>query len=146
VVRLKLEDGSDYPLQGRLGVRDITVDQNTGAVTLRAVFSNPAGVLLPGMYVTALVTEGVDPRGLLAPQQGVSRDERGRPTALVVDARGRAQLRDLRLGRAVGDNWLVLSGLAPGERLIVEGLLKVQPGALVRALPASSPVVGAQAG
>jgi membrane fusion protein (multidrug efflux system) len=98
------------------------------------------------MYVTALVTEGVDPRGLLAPQQGVSRDERGRPTALVVDARGRAQLRDLRLGRAVGDNWLVLSGLAPGERLIVEGLLKVQPGALVRALPASSPVVGAQAG
>jgi membrane fusion protein (multidrug efflux system) len=137
-VRLVLEDGSAYPLAGTLGVRDITVDQATGAVTLRAVFANPAGVLLPGMYVRAVVTEGVDPAGLLAPQQGVARDPRGRPTALIVDRNGRAQLRDLQLGRAIGSQWLVTSGLAPGDRLIVEGLQKVQPGQPVRAAPADA--------
>jgi membrane fusion protein (multidrug efflux system) len=137
-VRLKLDDGSDYPIAGRLQFTDVTVDQTTGAVTLRALFPNPEGVLLPGMFVRAQVAEGIDPTALLAPQQGVSRDERGRPTALVVAADGKAQLRELQLGQAVGDQWLVLSGLAPGERLIVEGLLRVRPGQAVHAVAAGT--------
>ena len=137
-VRLKLDDGSDYPLAGRLQFTDVTVDQTTGAVTLRALFPNPEGVLLPGMFVRAQVAEGIDPTALLAPQQGVSRDERGRPTALVVGADGKAQLRALQLGQAVGDQWLILSGLAPGDRLIVEGLLRVRPGQAVHAVAAGT--------
>lgn len=132
-VRLKLEDGSDYPQEGKLQFADVTVDQTTGAVTLRAIFPNPSGVLLPGMFVRAEVAEGVVPSGLLAPQQGVSRDERGRPTALVVGADGKAQLRSLQLGQAVGDQWLVTSGLKAGDRLIVQGLQKVKAGQAVRA-------------
>jgi membrane fusion protein (multidrug efflux system) len=108
------------------------VDQTTGAVTLRAIFPNPAGILLPGMFVRAEIAEGVVPAGLLAPQQGVSRDERGRPTALVVGPGGKAQLRSLQLGQAVGDQWLVTAGLRPGDRLIVQGLQKVKPGQAVR--------------
>jgi membrane fusion protein (multidrug efflux system) len=141
-VRLKLDDGSDYPQEGRLQFADVTVDQATGTVTLRAIFPNPGGVLLPGMYVRAEVAEGVDPNALLAPQQGVSRDERGRPTALVVGPDGKAQLRSLELGQAVGDQWLVTSGLRSGDRLIVEGLLKVKPGASVRAMPARLAAAG----
>jgi membrane fusion protein (multidrug efflux system) len=136
-VRLKLEDGSLYPQAGKLQFTDVTVDETTGAVTLRAIFPNPAGVLLPGMYVRAEVAEGVDPAGVLAPQQGVSRDERGLPSALVVDARGKAQLRSLKLGQAVGGEWLVTSGLAPGDRLIVEGLQRAKAGEAVRAVPAN---------
>src|SRR5665213_183306 len=120
-VRLKLSDGSDYAREGRLQFTDVTVDQTTGAVTLRAVFPNPDGLLLPGLYVRAMIVEGVQPEGLLAPQQGVARDEKGAPTALIVDASGHAQFRQLRTGRAVGDKWLVTSGLNPGDRLIVEG-------------------------
>src|SRR5665213_3530372 len=120
-VRLKLSDGSDYAREGRLQFTDVTVDQATGAVTLRAVFPNPDGLLLPGLYGRAIVVEGVQNDGLLAPQQGVARDEKGQPTALIVDAAGKAQFRQLRTGRAVGDKWLVTSGLNPGDRLIVEG-------------------------
>jgi membrane fusion protein (multidrug efflux system) len=138
-VRLKLEDGSLYPQAGKLQFTDVTVDETTGAVTLRAIFPNPAGVLLPGMYVRAEVAEGVDSAAVLAPQQGVSRDERGLPTALVVDGRGKAQLRSLRLGQAVGGQWLVTSGLEPGDRLIVEGLQRAKAGEAVRAVPASLP-------
>jgi membrane fusion protein, multidrug efflux system len=138
VVRLKLEDGSDYPLEGKLQFADVTVDQNTGSVTLRAVFPNPNGVLLPGMYVRAVVTEGVDNQGLLAPQQGVTRDQKGEPTAMIVDAQGKAQQRTLRTVRVIGDKWLVSDGLKPGDRLIVEGLQRVQPGAQVHAVPAGS--------
>jgi len=150
LVRLKLEDGSDYPLAGRLGVRDITVDQTTGAVTLRAVFPNPSGLLLPGMYVRAVVTEGVDEEGLLAPQQGVGRDEKGQPTALIVDANSRVQLRQIVTSRAVGNTWLVTGGLNPGDRLVVEGLQSVQPGAKVHAVAVSEasegpPAAGAAA-
>jgi membrane fusion protein (multidrug efflux system) len=137
-VRLKLDDGSDYPIPGRLEFTDVTVDQTTGAVTLRALFPNPEGVLLPGMFVRAQVAEGTDPKALLAPQQGVSRDERGRPTALVVGADGKAQLRELLLGQTVGDQWQILSGLAPGDRLIVEGLLRVKPGQAVHAVAAGT--------
>jgi membrane fusion protein (multidrug efflux system) len=138
-VRLKLDDGTDYPLPGKLEFADVTVDQTTGAVTLRAIFPNPSGVLLPGMYVRAEVAEGVDPNALLAPQQGVSRDDKGLPTAMVVDAKGKAQLRSIQVGQSVGDQWLVTSGLQAGDRLIVEGLLRAKSGQAVRAVPAGPP-------
>lgn len=144
VVRLKLEDGSDYPLAGKLQFTDVTVDQTTGSVTLRAVFPNPNALLLPGMYVRAIVTEGVDNEGLLAPQQGVTRDQTGQPTAWIVDAKGKAQLRNLRTAQAIGDKWLVSDGLKPGDRLIVEGVQRLQqPGMAVRAVPASLPAAPA---
>ena len=137
-VSLKLEDGSDYPLKGKLQFTDVTVDQTTGTVTLRAIFPNPRGVLLPGMYVRAEVPQGAKPSAILAPQQGVTRDAAGRPVAMVVDASGRAQTRVLTTGAAVGDKWLVLDGLNPGDRVIVEGLQRVKPGDRVHAVPAGS--------
>ena len=136
-VRLKLEDGSTYPLEGKLQFTDVTVDQATGAVTLRAIFPNPGELLLPGMYVRAEVPQGAAPAGLLAPQQGISRDEKGLPTAMVVDAHGLAQQRAVQTDGAVGNQWLVLSGLQAGDRLIVEGLQKVKPGAPVHAVAAN---------
>ncbi|HUZ13778.1 MAG TPA: efflux RND transporter periplasmic adaptor subunit [Caulobacteraceae bacterium] len=135
-VRLTLDDGSAYPAAGRMQFTDVTVDQTTGAVTLRAVFPNPSGLLLPGMYVRATVVEGVDPAGLLVPQQGVGRDQKGNPTALVVGPDGVVQLRQLQVGQTVGDKWLVTSGLAAGDRVIVEGLQSARPGAKVRAVAA----------
>jgi membrane fusion protein (multidrug efflux system) len=137
-VRLKLDDGSDYDQLGRLQFTDVTVDQATGSVTLRAIFPNPRDVLLPGMFVRAVITEAVQQRAILAPQIGVTRDERGLPTAMVVDAAGKAQQRTLKLGRAVGDKWLVQEGLSAGDRLIVEGLQRVRPDSPVRAVPAGS--------
>ena len=138
-VSLKLEDGSDYPLTGRLQFADVTVDQTTGAVTLRAIFPNPKGVLLPGMYVRATVAQGGKPSAILAPQQGVTRDQAGRAVAMVVNAAGDAETRILTTGGVVGDKWLVLDGLKPGDRVIVEGLQRVKPGAPVRAVAAGSP-------
>ena len=137
-VRLQLTDGVDYPLGGRLQFTDVTVDQNTGAVTLRAVFPNPRGVLLPGMYVRARVLEGVDPAGILAPQRAVTHDEKGQPTAMVVDAQGRAQLRVLQIAQAIGNQWRVTDGLNVGDRLIIDGLQNVKPGARVRIVAAGS--------
>ncbi|HEX4157262.1 MAG TPA: efflux RND transporter periplasmic adaptor subunit [Rhizomicrobium sp.] len=136
-VTLILEDGSVYPLVGALKFSEASVDPNTGAVVLRAVFPNPKGLLLPGMYVRTRIVEGVDPHAILAPQQGVSRDEKGEPTALVVDNHGIARLRILQAPQAVGNSWLVTAGLAPGDRLIVDGLQSVQPGAPVHAVPAA---------
>lgn len=130
-VRLQLEDGSAYPIEGRLQFTDVTVDPTTGAVTLRAIFPNPRALLLPGLFVRATVVEGVARKAILAPQQAVGRDEKGRPTAMVVDAQGRAQARLLTTGGTVGDKWLVTSGLAAGDRLIVEGQLSARPGAPV---------------
>ncbi|MEO8811540.1 MAG: efflux RND transporter periplasmic adaptor subunit, partial [Caulobacteraceae bacterium] len=137
-VRLRFGDGTQYPLEGRLQFTDVTVDQTTGAVTLRAVFPNPRGVLLPGMYVRAIVTEGVDPAAILAPQQGVGRDEKGQPTALVVNARGKAEARILTTSRAIGPDWLVSGGLKAGDHLIVQGAQSVKPGSPVRAVPAAA--------
>ena len=149
-VRLRLEDGSTYPLEGRLEFTEVTVDQTTGSVTLRAVFPNPQGLLLPGLYVRAVVDEGVDPAGILAPQTAIARDEKGRPTALVVDPTGHVQSRVLTTSRTVGDQWLVTSGLAPGDRLIVEGLQSAKPGMpvkVVAAAPASvHPILGPAGG
>lgn len=134
---LTLDNGAQYPLAGKLQFTEVTVDPTTGAVTLRAIFPNPNGLLLPGMFVRATVIEGIDNNGLLAPQQGVSRDEKGNPTTLVVDEKGVARLREIKTSRAIGDKWLVTDGLKPGDRVIVEGLQKVQPDMPVNAVPAS---------
>jgi membrane fusion protein (multidrug efflux system) len=137
-VTMKLDDGSDYTQKGKLQFTDVTVDQTTGAVRLRAIFPNPDGLLLPGMYVRATVIEGVDPHGILAPQQGVSHDAKGEPTALVVDDQGMARLRVLKTGRAVGGDWQVLDGLKPGDKMIVEGLQKAQPDMKVTPMPSQT--------
>ena len=127
-VTLVLEDGSDYPLAGRLEFSEVSVDPGTGAVTLRATFPNPDHVLLPGMFVRARVEEGTRPEAILAPQRGVQRDRRGRPYALVLNAEGVVDQRMLATDRALGSDWLVDDGLAAGDRLIVDGLQKVRPG------------------
>lgn len=138
-VKLLYEDGSPYPLEGALEFTDITVDQDTGVYTLRALFPNPGRDLLPGMYVRAVLTEGVAESALLAPQPAVSRDPRGAPYALVVLPDGSLEQRALTLDRAVGDAWLVSAGLAPGDQVVVEGLQKVRPGMKVKAVPAAGP-------
>jgi membrane fusion protein (multidrug efflux system) len=135
---LTLDDGAAYPLAGRLQVTDVTVDPTTDAVTLRAIFPNPAGLLLPGMFVRATVVEGVDPAALLAPEQGVDHDQKGQPTALVVNPQGVVELRQLQVSQTVGAKWLVTSGLKPGDRMIVEGTQVAQPGAHVRVVPADN--------
>lgn len=138
-VRLLLEDGSEYPLQGKLQFSDITVDQGTGTLTLRAVFPNPKGDLLPGMYVRAVLEEGVASEALLVPQQGVSRDTKGNPTAMVLNKEGKVEPRTLKTERTVGDKWLVSEGLAPGDQVIVEGLQKIQPGMPAKGVPVGKP-------
>jgi len=128
IVKLLMEDGTPYPLDGTLQFRDITVDPATGSVTLRIVFPNPKGALLPGMFVRAIIEEGIHENAMLVPQQAVSRDLKGNPMALIVDANNIVQPRMLTLDRAIGDKWLLTSGLAPGDRVIIEGLQKVRPG------------------
>ncbi|WP_311163252.1 efflux RND transporter periplasmic adaptor subunit [Xanthomonas hawaiiensis] len=150
-VSLLLEDGSPYPLQGRLEFSDVTVDQNTGSITLRAVFPNPNAELLPGMYVRAVLQEGTKDQAILVPQQAVSRNGAGKPTAYVVGPDHKLQLRVLETDRAVGDQWLVRSGLRPGEHLVVEGLPRARPGVTVKTVPwqppatASAPAASASA-
>ncbi|MBS1244783.1 MAG: secretion protein HlyD family protein [Deltaproteobacteria bacterium] len=134
-VQLVLEDGTAYPREGTLEFQDVTVDPTTGSVILRIVFPNPQGVLLPGMFERAVVKEGVNPRAILIPQQSVSRDPKGNPSVLIVDAGGKVQPRMLEIDRAIGDKWLVLSGLASGDRVVVEGSQKVRPGASVKVVP-----------
>ncbi len=134
-VKLLLEDGTPYPLAGTLQFRDVTVEPATGSVTLRMVFPNPDHVLLPGMFVRAVVEMGVNEQAILAPQQGVSRDTKGNPVAWIVGVGDKVEQRTLELDRAIGGAWLVTKGLTPGDRVIVEGLQKVRPGAAVRAVP-----------
>jgi membrane fusion protein (multidrug efflux system) len=134
-VQLIMEDGTAYPSAGTLQFRDVTVDPTTGSVILRVIFPNPNGVLLPGMFVRAVVQEGVNKQAILIPQQAVSRDPKGNPLALIVDAESKVQLRMLTLDRAIGDQWLVSAGLAPGDKVIMEGMQKVKPGAPVKAVP-----------
>lgn len=134
-VALILSDGTRYSLEGKLQFRDITVDTTTGSVVIRAVFPNPEGILLPGMFVRAVVEEGVNNGAMLVPQQGVARDVKGIPSVLLVDGAGKVSTRQITVGRAVGDTWLVSSGLAPGDRVIVEGMQKVRPGMTVRVIP-----------
>jgi membrane fusion protein, multidrug efflux system len=137
-VHLVLEDGTTYAHEGVLKFQDVTVEPTTGSVTLRMVFPNPDYVLLPGMFVRAIVEEGVDSSAILAPQQGVSRDSRGNALALVLGPEGRVEQRTLELGRALGDRWLVTSGLAAGDQLIVDGLQRVRPGMPARAVPVTN--------
>jgi membrane fusion protein, multidrug efflux system len=134
-VTLYLEDNTRYPLEGELQFRDITVDQTTGAVTLRVIVPNPKKVLLPGMFVRAVVEEGINDRAILVPQQAVSRDTKGNPLCLVVDAENKVAIRMLTIERAIADKWLVSAGLAAGDRVIVEGLQKVKPGVPVKDVP-----------
>jgi membrane fusion protein (multidrug efflux system) len=134
-VRLFMDDGSEYSLKGDLQFLDVTVDPTTGSVILRIVFPNPKGVLMPGMFVRTFVQEGIHKNAILVPQQAVSRDPKGNPLTLIVDKDGKVQLRPLTLDRAIGDAWLVSSGLAQGDRVIVEGMQKVQPGISVKAVP-----------
>jgi membrane fusion protein (multidrug efflux system) len=134
-VKLILEDGTAYPLEGTLAFSDVTVDPTTGSVVLRIVAPNPEGVLLPGMFVRAVIVEGIDENAILIPQQAVSRDPKGNPMVLVVDAEGKAQPRRIVANSAIGDQWLVSSGLARGDRVIVEGMQRLRPGVPVRAVP-----------
>jgi membrane fusion protein, multidrug efflux system len=131
-VRLIMDDGTEYPWKGILQFRDVTVDPTTGSVILRIVFPNPKGVLLPGMFVRAVVQEGVNKKAILVPQQAVTRDPKGNPLTLIVDAEGKVQQRPLTLDRTIDKDWLVSSGLGQGERVIVEGALKVKPGMPVK--------------
>ena len=135
MVRILLEDGTPYPMEGKLEFRDVTVDPATGSFTLRIVVPNPEHLLLPGMFVRAVVQEGIAEQAILLPQQGVSRTPKGDPYALIVDEAGTAQQRMLTLNRAIGDKWLVSSGISQGDRVIVEGMLNVRPGAAVKAVP-----------
>jgi membrane fusion protein (multidrug efflux system) len=132
-VRLLLEDGSAYDQPGTLQFSEVTVDQGTGAVTLRAVFPNDTGLLLPGMFVREQLQEGIRQNGILAPQQGVTHNARGDATALVVDADGKVQSRILTADRAIGNDWLVTKGLDDGDKLIVKGVQMVRPGIEVTA-------------
>jgi len=131
-VRLQLESGSMYPLVGSLSFADVTVDQATGSQTIRAVFPNPRHLLLPGMFVRGQLSQGVQARGILIPQRGVSRDERGRPTVIVVGKNNMAELRVIQAARTVGNAWLVTGGLKPGEKVIVDAGPLLQPGAPVK--------------
>jgi membrane fusion protein (multidrug efflux system) len=138
-VKLLLADGTPFPEEGELKFSEVTVDQTTDSVTLRAVFPNHNEVLLPGMFVRAELNEGVYPNVILAPQQGVSHDAKGGATALVVGADGKAQARQVKTAGVLGDKWIVTDGLKAGDKLIVEGLLTLQPGVAVKAVPAQLP-------
>lgn len=131
-VRLILEDGTEYPLPGTLQLAEANVDQDTGTVTLRAVFPNPDRELLPGMYVRARIEEGVLAQTLLIPQQAVTRNAQGQAQTLVVGAGDTLELRPLELDRAVGGDWIVRQGLAAGDRVVLDNLQKVRPGMSVR--------------
>lgn len=131
-VKLIFEDGTVYPSEGVLQFREVTVDPMTGSFILRIVFPNPEGVLLPGMFVRVEVKEGVNRQAILIPQQGVSRNSKGDPLALIVDDDQNVQQRTLTLDRALGDKWLVSAGLMPGDQVIVGGAQRVRPGMRVK--------------
>ena len=134
--KILLEDGSLYAHEAKLQFTDVTVDPATGNLMLRAIVPNPDGVLMPGMYVRAVIIEGTVPNGILAPQQGITRNPKGAATALVVNKDNQVEARVVTVSRTLGDQWLVDGGLAVGDRLIVEGLQKVQPGMQVQPVEA----------
>jgi membrane fusion protein (multidrug efflux system) len=145
-VQLILPNGQTYPIEGRLQFAEVTVDATTGAVTLRASFPNPNGMLLPGMYVRAKLVEGTQAKAMLVPQRAVSRDERGQPTVMVVGADNKVAPRVLKTDRTAGENWIVTSGIKPGDKIIVEGGMMLRPGAVVKAKPWNPNAKPAQAG
>jgi membrane fusion protein (multidrug efflux system) len=134
-VKLLLEDGSAYPLPGTLKFSEVTVDQSTGSITLRAIFPNPKKTLMPGMFVRAILEEGVSERAILVPQRGVTRNPAGNAMVLVVGAEEKVESKVIKVARTIGDNWLVSEGLKTGDRVILEGLQKARPGTPVKAVP-----------
>jgi membrane fusion protein, multidrug efflux system len=136
-VTIMLEDGSRYRHEGKLTFTDVTVDPGTGSILLRVVVPNPEDVLLPGMYVRAIVSSGVRQNALLVPQQGIARDAKGNTTAMVLDEGGKVAVRQVRVTHTIGDKWLVDEGLRAGDKVIVEGLQKIRPGVVVRAVEAT---------
>jgi len=142
-VTLALEDGTQYPLPGSLQFTDITVDQGTGSVTVRAIFPNPRFVLLPGMFVRARIEEGVKENAFLVPQVGVTHDPKGQATALVVGPDSKVTVHTLRLRGTTGTQWIVEGGLDDGDRVIVAGGQKVKPGTLVKAVEAQTATAAA---
>lgn len=131
-IRLKLEDGTDYPQEGRIEFAEPIVDVDSGTVTLRARFPNPDGLLMPGMFVRVVAPQSVVPGAILAPQQGISRDPKGNATALVVNKANKVERRIVTAAQAIGDKWLITAGLKAGDRLIVEGTDKVRPDDVVK--------------
>ncbi len=144
-IRLTLETGSTYPVEGRLRFADVTVDPNTGSQTIRALFENGSGLLLPGMFVRAALVEGVQARGIMVPQRAVTRNERGHATVLVIGKGNTAEPRVIQTGRTAGDNWIVTGGLKAGDRVIVEGAMLLRPGMPVAGRP-WTPAGGAASG
>ena len=138
-VRLKLEDGSDYPLTGSIEFAEVVVDQSTGTVTLRARFPNPQGVLLPGMFVRANFAQAVDTRAFLVPMQAVSRDPKGNATLFIVGPSNRALQRTVTADRTQGAFWVVTAGLNGGEKIITQGLTNVKANQPIRPVPADTP-------
>jgi len=145
-VKLLLEDGSAYPLPGTLKFSEVTVDQSTGSITLRAIFPNPEQALLPGMFVHAIVEDGVSEQAILVPQRGVTRNPAGNAMVMVVGSEEKVEPRVIKVVRTVGDSWLVGEGLQPGDRVILEGIQKARPGTQVKAVPFGSKADGAPAG
>lgn len=131
-VKLVLEDGTQYAAEGKLAFSEVTVDPGTGSVTLRAVFPNPKGELLPGMYVRAKLEQGAADNAILVPHAALSRDPRGNPLVMVVGAENKVEARMVKTDRSLGDKWVVTDGLAAGDRIIVDGLQRVRPGAAVQ--------------
>ncbi|EIW9480629.1 MULTISPECIES: efflux RND transporter periplasmic adaptor subunit [Klebsiella] len=132
-VQLIMENGQPYSLKGSLQFSDVTVDESTGSITLRAVFPNPQHTLLPGMFVRARIDEGINPQAILVPQQGVTRTPRGDATVMIVNAQNQVENREVTAAQAIGDKWLITSGLQNGDKVIVSGLQKVRPGVTVKA-------------
>ncbi|HOL05913.1 MAG TPA: efflux RND transporter periplasmic adaptor subunit [Syntrophorhabdaceae bacterium] len=134
-IKLAFEDGSIYPQEGTMEFRDITVDPTTGSVIIRAIFPNKGEKLLPGMFVRAIVKEGVNKNAILVPQQAVSRDPKGNPYVFVIDKEGKAQIRPVILEREVGNRWLIQKGLVQGDQVIIEGIQRIRPGVPVKVTP-----------
>lgn len=134
-VRLLLEDGTPYPREGTLKFSDVTVDPGTGSVTLRSVFPNPEHLLLPGMFVRAIVQEGVNDQAILVPQRGVTRNPAGQAMVMLVNDEEKVEVRVIKTDRAIGDKWLVSDGLSAGDRVILEGTQRARPGTPVKAVP-----------
>lgn len=145
-VKLLLEDGSAYPVTGTLKFSEVTVDQSTGSVNLRAVFPNPKQSLLPGMFVRAVLEEGISENSILVPQRGVTRNPKGDAMVMTVGAEEKVEPRLIKVVRTVGDSWLVSEGLKAGDRVILEGLQKARPGTPVKAVPFGSAPVGPPGG
>ncbi|KVF62558.1 hemolysin D [Burkholderia cepacia] len=146
-VSLILEDGKTYSEPGKLQFSDVTVDQTTGSVTIRAVFPNPGRVLLPGMFVRARIEEGVNENAFLVPQIGVTHDQKGQAIAMVVNASNKVEPRPLKTTGMQGPNWVVEGGLQAGDHVIVQGVDKVRPGATVKTVPAQlAPAADAASG